>query len=76
MFDVGQNVAVITEKGIAYDAVIVARAQSDNGTSAYKVILNGSGPEQSGQWHKACDVFVEEQLDAEAKAPWEAFLKK
>lgn len=76
MFEVGQNVAVITDKGIAYEAVIVARAKADDGSGAYKVVLDGGGPEQSGQWHKASDVFVEEQTDKEPPEPWDSFLKE
>jgi len=58
MFDVGQKVLVLTDKGVAYDATIIARATGDSGPGAYKVVLNDRGPEQLGQWHKADDVFL------------------
>ena len=60
MFEVGQKVTVITDKAIAYDGFILARATRDDGGAAYKVALQGGGLVQSGQWHKACDVFVQE----------------
>ena len=63
MFDVGQKVIVVADKGIAYDGIIQARATGDNGPGAYKVTLDGSGPEQMGQWHKAADVFVREKTE-------------
>ena len=71
MFDVGQKVTVIADKGIAYDGVILARATGDNGPGAYKIVLDGSGPEQMGQWHKACDVFVREKNDEDTQISWE-----
>jgi hypothetical protein len=58
MFDVGQEVTVISDKGVAYDGYVLARATGDDGSKAYKVVLAGGGLEQMGQWHKACDVFV------------------
>jgi hypothetical protein len=72
MFDVGQKVTVIADKGITYDGVILARAKGDNGPAAYKIALDGSGPEQLGQWHKACDVFVREKSDDETQDFWES----
>jgi hypothetical protein len=71
MFDVGQKVTVITDKGIAYDGVILSRATGDDGAGAYKVTLEGSGPEQLGQWHKAGDVFVREKAAEETQDVWE-----
>jgi hypothetical protein len=76
MFDVGQKVTVIADKGITYDGVILARAKGDNGPAAYKVALDGSGLEQLGQWHKACDVFVREKSDDETQDFWESSTKK
>lgn len=61
MLEIGQEVTVISGKGIAYDGVILARAIGDDGPGAYKVVLNGGGSAQLGQWHKAGDVFVEEK---------------
>ena len=71
MFDVSQKVTVIADKGIAYDGVILARATGDNGPGAYKVVLDGSGPEQMGQWHKASDVFVREKDAEDTQISWE-----
>ncbi|MGA2888638.1 MAG: hypothetical protein ABSE51_11345 [Terracidiphilus sp.] len=71
MFDVGQKVTVIAGNGIAYDGVILARAAGDSGPGAYKVALDGSGPEQLGQWHKAGDVFVREKSDDATQDVWE-----
>jgi hypothetical protein len=61
MFDVGQKVMVVTDKGVAYDATILAKAKGDHGPGAYKVAIHSLGPEQLGQWHKAADVFVPEE---------------
>jgi hypothetical protein len=33
------------------------------------------GGEQLGQWHKACDVFVEEETAAEEDAAWSSITK-
>jgi hypothetical protein len=71
MFDVGQKVTVISDKGISYDGVILARATDENGQGAYKISLDGSGPEQAGQWHKASDVFVREKDDEDTQISWE-----
>jgi hypothetical protein len=73
MFDVGQQVTVIAEKGIAYDGVILARATGDNGPGAYKVTLEGGGAGQLAQWHRASDVFVREKTDddLESQIPWD-----
>jgi hypothetical protein len=71
MFEVGQKVTVITDKGIAYDGVILARATGDNGPGAYKITLDGAGPEQMAQWHKAGDVFLREDKDDDAQIAWE-----
>jgi len=46
-------------------------AVGDNGQGAYKIILDGSGPEQTGQWHKASDVFVREKDDEDTQISWE-----
>ncbi|MGA2166604.1 MAG: hypothetical protein ABSG62_00235 [Terracidiphilus sp.] len=60
MFELDQKVVVITGKGIAYEGFILARGKADDGSGAYKIGLEGAGFEQPGQWHKACDVFLEE----------------
>jgi hypothetical protein len=75
MLKTGQTVIVITDKGIAYEADIVATAKSDSGLAAYKVAVHGAGSEQLGQWHKACDVFVEDQTEAEEDASWKSITK-
>ena len=67
MFELDQEVVVITDKGIAYEGFILARAKGDDGSGAYEIGLEGRGFEQSGQWHKACDVFVEERTEMEAQ---------
>ncbi len=72
MFDVGQKVIVVTDKGISYDGVIQARATGDDGQGAYKIALDGSGPGQMGQWHKAGDVFLREITNDEAQDSWES----
>ncbi len=73
MFDVGQKVMVMTEKGITYTATIVARAKGDDGRTAYKVVMHDRGPEQLGQWHRADDVFVIEQTAEQEEQAWERF---
>jgi hypothetical protein len=75
MFDIGTKVVVITEKGISYDAVILAVAKDDSGHAAYKVALDTLGHEQFGQWHKAGDVFLQEQHTEAEEASWDNFIK-
>jgi hypothetical protein len=60
MLDLNQGVIVITDKGVAYDGYVMARAGGENGAAAYKIGLEGAGAEQPGQWHKSSDVFVPE----------------
>ena len=70
MFDVGQQVTVINEKGVAYDGYIIARATGDDGQKAYKIALEGGGLSQLGQWHKASEVFViDPQTTPKTEAP-------
>ncbi len=76
MYEIGQKVLVITDKGIAFDATVLATAKGDNGPGAYKVALNDRGPEQLGQWHKAADVFIMDQTMQERKDSWNDFLKE
>ena len=71
----GQTVIVISDKGIAYQADIVATAKDDSGRAAYKVAVHGMGGEQLGQWHKAGDVFVEEHSEGEEDAAWNSITK-
>ncbi len=75
MFEVGQKVLVIAEKGVTYDATVLAIARGDGGSGAYKVVLNDRGPEQVGQWHKAADVFILDQPTEEKDSSWDKFLK-
>jgi hypothetical protein len=70
MLEVGQKVLVISDKGIAYDATILARAKGEDGPPAYKVALNERGPEQLGQWHRACNIFLPEVTES-SKEPEE-----
>lgn len=76
MFDVGLKVTIIADKGISYDGVIQARATGDNGQGAYKIVLDGGGPEQLGQWHRADDVFVREKSGDETQDFWESPTEK
>jgi hypothetical protein len=62
MFEVGQEVTVINEKGVAYNGYVIARATGDDGQKAYKIAADGAGLQQLGQWHKGCDVFVLDRL--------------
>ncbi len=66
MFEVGQQVTVITDKGIGYNCYVLARASGDNGIKAYKVSSDEGGMGQMGQWHKAADIFV---IDPDTTAP-------
>jgi hypothetical protein len=75
MFDAGQNVIVISEKGITYDATILAVAKDDSGKAAYKVALAGAGPDQLGQWHKAADVFLQTKSKETEEQAWDTFTK-
>ena len=36
-----------------------------------KITLDGAGPEQMAQWHKAGDVFLREDKDDDAQIAWE-----
>jgi hypothetical protein len=75
VFDIGQRVVVITDNEITFDATILARAKGDSGPGAYKVAFLDSGPEEPGQWHKACDVFLPERTAQEERDSWDGFLK-
>jgi hypothetical protein len=74
MFDVGQVVLVISDRGVSYDGVIMARATGDNGgPPAYQIAVHGR--EADAQWHKASDVFIVEERDEDPNSI-ERFLKK
>jgi hypothetical protein len=76
MFKVGQEVMVISDKGIAYNGYILARATGEDNLKAYKIAIDGGGMDQMGQWHKASDVFVLDPSDpaeSEETAPVERF---
>jgi hypothetical protein len=75
MFAVGETVLVVTEKGIAFDGHIMARAIGDEGgPPAYQIAVHKR--EQNAQWHKACDVFIVEEAKTENIDSIESFLKK
>lgn len=65
MLEISQSVIVITEKGVAYEGYVMARASGENGAAAYRIGLEGAGFGQQGQWHKASDVFVPEPVKEE-----------
>jgi hypothetical protein len=75
MFEAGTKVIVISDKGITYDATILAVAKDDTGKAAYKVTLAGAGPEQLGQWHKAADVFLQDKSSEKEEQAWDTFTK-
>ena len=58
MIEVGQEVMVISDKGVANRGYVTATATSADGQKAYKVATEGDGLQQIGQWYKAADVFV------------------
>jgi len=77
MFELDQKVVVITDKGLPFDALIVARAKGDDGgRGAYKVTPISAGAENPGQWHKATDVFLPELTAQEKKEAWNEFLNE
>jgi hypothetical protein len=76
MYEVGQKVLVITDKGITFEATVLATAKGDRGPGAYKVAQNDRGPEQVGLWHKAADVFLLDQTMQEKRDSWNDFLKE
>ena len=76
MYEIGQKVLVITDKGVAFDATVIATAKGDKGPGAYKVAQNESGSEHIGQWHKAADVFIQDQTMQEKRDSWNDFLKE
>jgi hypothetical protein len=75
MFNIGQAVLVITDKGVAYEGYVMARALGDNGgPSAYQVAIHGNS--QQSQWHRASEVFAPEETKPEEPGSIESFLKK
>jgi hypothetical protein len=77
MFEIGQEVTVINEKGVGYTGYVMARAVGDDGQKAYKIAVDGGGLQQLGQWHKSGDVFI---LDAPApvrdeELPMKSFMR-
>jgi hypothetical protein len=76
VFQRGQKVIVVTDKVSAYEATIVAVAMDDAGNRAYKVALEGSGIEQLGQWHKASDIFIQEDSAEDEQASWDEFVRR
>jgi len=65
MLDVGKRVIVITDKGLSYEGIILARATGEGQASAYRVGVDSGDFEQQGQWHKAGDIFVPEESTEE-----------
>jgi hypothetical protein len=76
MYEIGQKVLVIADKGVAFEATVLATAKGDKGPGAYKVAQIDSGPGQIAQWHKAADVFILDQTMQEKKDSWNDFLKE
>jgi len=75
MFDVGQAVLVITERGAAYEGHIKARAIGDSGgPPAYFIESNIGG--QANQWHRSSEVFLQEDAVVEDPNAIETYLKK
>jgi len=68
MFKVGQEVTVISDKGVGYSGYILACATGDDGQRAYKIAIDGTGMGQLGQWHKAADVFTIDPQDTGAQS--------
>jgi hypothetical protein len=66
MLELNQTVIVITDKGVAYEGYIMARATGEDGASAYRIGVEGAGFEQQGQWHKTSDIFVPEPTKEDA----------
>jgi hypothetical protein len=56
--DVGQEVIVLSEKGVAYTGYVMATATGADGQKAYKVAIEGDTMQELGQWHRECDIFV------------------
>jgi hypothetical protein len=75
MFDIGQAVLVITDKGVGYDGYVTARAMGDNGgPPAYQITPHSGG--QQTQWHRSSEVFLPELTEPEDPDSIESFLKK
>ena len=75
MFDIGQAVLVITDRGATYEGHVKARALGDNeGPPAYLIesIIGG----QHDQWHRSAEVFVPEPTKVEDPDSIEAYLKR
>ncbi|HLY39999.1 MAG TPA: hypothetical protein VKR52_02250 [Terracidiphilus sp.] len=68
MFNVGQEVTVISDKGVGYTGYILACATGDDGQKAYKIAMDGAGMGQLGQWHKSTDVFVIDAQETSAQS--------
>lgn len=75
MFEIGQSVLVITDKGVSYDGLVMARATGDGaGPPAYQIAPQGH--EHQAQWHKACDVFLVEAAEQKDPNSIENFLRR
>ena len=76
MFDVGQAVLVITDKGVTFEGYIKARAMGDNSGSVAYQIVAAHGSAQQGQWYRSTDVFMPEATLSEDPNSIETYLKK
>ncbi len=76
MFEIGQAVLVISDKGIAYNGFVLARATGDNGgPPAYQITPHGAS-QQSSQWHRSSEVFLPEEAPPEDSGSIASFLRK
>lgn len=75
MFDIGQAILVITDRGAAYEGHVKARAMGDNGGPPAYLVESKIGGQQD-QWHRAAEVFLPEPTKVEDPNSIEAYLKK
>jgi hypothetical protein len=76
MFEIGQAVLVITDKGVSYDGYVTARAIGDNGGPPAYQVASAHGGSQANQWHRASDVFLPEATVVEDPNSIETYFKK
>ena len=75
MFEIGQAVLVITDRGAAYSGHVKARAMGDEGGSPAYLIESNLGGQQD-QWHRSSEVFLPEPTKVEDPNSIEAYLKR
>ena len=75
MFDIGQAVLVITDRGATFQGHVKARAKGDDGGPPAYLIepIIGGQPEQ---WHRSNEVFAPEPTRAEDLDSIETYLKR